>query len=51
MTETLKHKMREAGLPDDDTLKVEFDLSNMKKKLEIVCENMPKTIMDRVLTN
>lgn len=26
-------------------------LCNMKKKLEIVCENMPKTIMDRVLTN
>ncbi len=26
-------------------------LCNMKKKLEIVCENMPKTIMDGVLTN
>lgn len=27
MTETLKHKMREAGLPEDDTLRVEFDIS------------------------
>ena len=36
MTETLKHKMREAGLPDDDTLKVEFDLSYMNKKMKLV---------------
>ena len=36
MTETLKHKMREAGLPDDDTLKVEFDLSYMNKKKKLV---------------
>ena len=34
--ETLKHKMREAGLPDDDTLKVEFDLSYMNKKKKLV---------------
>lgn len=32
MTETLKHKMREAGLPEDDTLRVEFDISYSKKK-------------------
>ena len=31
MTETLKHKMREAGLPD-----VEFDLSYMNKKKKLV---------------
>lgn len=36
MTETLKHKMREAGLPEDDTLKVEFDISYSKKKKKMV---------------
>ena len=36
ITETLKHKMWEAGLPDDDTLKVEFDLSYMNKKKKLV---------------
>ena len=36
MTETLKHKMREAGLPEDDTLRVEFDISYSKKKKKMV---------------
>ena len=32
MTETLKHKMKEAGLPEDETLKVEFDYKLISKK-------------------
>ncbi len=36
MTETLKHKMKEAGLPTDDTLKVEFDLSYPGKRKKMV---------------
>lgn len=36
MTETLKHKMEEAGLPADDTLKVEFDLSYQGKRVKMV---------------
>lgn len=36
MTETLKHKMQEAGLPEDETLKVEFDLSYPKKQVKMV---------------
>lgn len=36
MTETLKHKMEEAGLPADDTLKVEFDLSYQGKRKKMV---------------
>ena len=36
MTETLKHKMQEAGLPEDDTLKIEFDLSYTRKQEKLV---------------
>lgn len=36
MTETLKHKMQEAGLPDDEKLKVEFDLTYPKKRVKMV---------------
>lgn len=36
MTETLKHKMKEAGLPEDETLKVEFDLTYPKKQVKMV---------------
>lgn len=36
MTETLKHKMQEAGLPEDETLKVEFDLSYPGKQKKMV---------------
>ena len=36
MTETLKHKMREAGLPEDETLKVEFDLNYPQKQVKMV---------------
>ena len=36
MTETLRHKMQEAGLPEDETLKVEFDLTYPKKQVKMV---------------
>lgn len=36
MTETLKHKMQEAGLPEDETLKVEFDLNYPHKQVKMV---------------
>lgn len=36
MTETLKHKMQEAGLLEDETLKVEFDLTYPKKQIKMV---------------
>lgn len=36
MTETLKHKMQEAGLPEDETLKVEFDLTYSQKQVKMV---------------
>lgn len=36
LTETLKHKMEVAGLPADDTLKVEFDLSYQGKRKKMV---------------
>lgn len=36
MTETLKHKMKEAGLPADETLKVEFDLNYSTKRKKMV---------------
>lgn len=36
MTETLKHKMQEAGLSPDETLKVEFDLSYSGKQEKMV---------------
>lgn len=36
MTETLKHKMQIAGLPDDNTLKIEFDLSYPAKQIKMV---------------
>ena len=36
MTETLRHKMQIAGLPDDETLKVEFDLSYPVKQVKMV---------------
>ena len=44
MTETLKHKMREAGLPEDDTLRVEFDISYSKKKKKMVTIHGIKSI-------
>lgn len=36
MTETLKNKMRVAGLPEDDTLSIEFDMSYTNKKIKLV---------------
>lgn len=36
MTETLKHKMQEAGLPEDKTLKIEFDQTYTQKQLKLV---------------
>ena len=36
MTETLKHKMNKAGLPEDETLCVKFDMSYPNKKLKLV---------------
>jgi len=36
MEETLRTKMKIAGLPDDDTLHIEFDLSYAKKKKKLV---------------
>lgn len=36
LMETLRTKMRKAGLPDDDTLQIEFDLSYEKKKKKLV---------------
>lgn len=36
LVETLRTKMRKAGLPDDDTLQIEFDLSYEKKKKKLV---------------
>lgn len=36
MVETLKHKMEIAGLPDDDTLDIRFDLNYQNKKIKKV---------------
>ena len=36
MTDTLKHKMREAGLPEDETLYVNFDMNYLNKKTKLV---------------
>lgn len=36
MTETLKHKMQEAGLPEDESLRVEFDLTYPRKQVKMV---------------
>ena len=36
MEETLRTKMKIAGLPDDETLHIEFDLSYAKKKTKLV---------------
>lgn len=36
MTETLKHKMTEAGLAEDETLRVEFDLTYPQKQIKMV---------------
>lgn len=36
MEETLRTKMKIAGLPEDDTLHIEFDLSYAKKKKKLV---------------
>ncbi len=36
MTETLQHKMRIAGLPEDTTLKIEFDQSYDHKQIKMV---------------
>lgn len=36
MKETLQKKMRKAGLPEDDTLDIQFDLSYAKKKTKLV---------------
>lgn len=36
LEETLKTKMQKAGLSDDDTLQIEFDLSYEKKKKKLV---------------
>lgn len=44
MTETLKHKMEVAGLPPDDTLKVEFDLSYEGKRKKMITIHGIKSI-------
>ena len=36
LVETLKHKMSEAGIPDDDTLKISFDISYVGRKVKKV---------------
>ena len=36
MEETLRNKMRKAGIPDDETLQVEFDLQYTGKKIKMV---------------
>jgi|WetSurMetagenome_2_1015567.scaffolds.fasta_scaffold134051_1 CRISPR-associated endoribonuclease Cas6 len=36
MTETLRHKMKDAGLPQDDTLEVEFDLNYAERRKKLV---------------
>ena len=36
LVETLRTKMHKAGLPDDNTLQIEFDLSYEKKKKKLV---------------
>ena len=36
MTETLRAKMRKAGLPDDDTLDIQFDRTYAKKRTKLV---------------
>ena len=36
MEETLRHKMELAGLPDDPSLRISFDLSYSKKKVKLV---------------
>lgn len=58
MVETLKHKMEIAGLPDDDTLDIRFDLSYQKKKikkvnihgLEIKCNMCPVIMKGKIET-
>ena len=37
LKETLAAKMREAGLPEDDTLDVRFDMSYERKKFKFIC--------------
>lgn len=39
MEETLRTKMRIAGVPDDDSLHIEFDLSYSKKKKKLIWYN------------
>ena len=39
LTETLKHKMRLAGLAEDETLDIRFDTSYPKKKVKLVTYN------------
>lgn len=36
LKETLKAKMKEAGLPEDNTLDIQFDLSYEKKKFKLI---------------
>ena len=36
MEETLRNKMRKAGIPDDATLQIEFDLQYVGKKIKMV---------------
>lgn len=36
LEETLRHKMKIAGLPDDDTLQIEFDLRYHDKKIKMI---------------
>lgn len=58
MIETLKHKMEIAGLPDDDTLDIRFDLNYQKKKvkkvnihdLDIKCNMCPVIIKGKAET-
>lgn len=55
MVETLKHKMEIAGLPDDQTLDISFDLNYPKKKikkinihgLDIKCNMCPVIIQGK----
>ena len=39
LTQTLKNKMKLAGLPEDETVSISFDLSFLKKKKKMITYN------------
>lgn len=49
MIEILKYKMREVGLLEDDMLRVEFDISYLKKKKKMVIIYGIKSIVNMCL--